>query len=182
MLRQTVSIVIAALLVACVPKSTYDKEVGFYNTERQLNAQLETEIQADQVKIQRMQDRLRVTVLDELLFPEGGWQVSTRGKAVLDKMAPTLQSVSAEHRIEVEGYTDNVPIGRHLKHRFASNWELSTARATEVVKYLQQKGIDPSRMTAAGHGEYEPVASNDTPEGRQQNRRTEIDLVPTYTQ
>lgn len=180
MLKPSFVFLFAALLVGCVAKSTYDKEVGFYNTERQLNAQLETEIQADQVKITRLEDRLRVSVLDELLFPEGGWQVGARGKGVLDKMVPALQSVSADHRIEVEGYTDNVPIGKHLKHRFASNWELSTARATEVVKYLQQKGIDPSRMTAAGQGEYSPVASNDTPEGRQQNRRTEIDLVPVY--
>ncbi len=178
MLRQTLAtLMLAGLLAGCVPKSTYNKEVGYYETERQLNAQLETEIQADQVKIKQLQDRLRVTVLDELLFPEGGWQVSERGKAVLDKMVPALRGAT-DHRIEVEGYTDNVPIGRHLKHRFPSNWELSTARATEVVKYLQRQGIDPARMTAAGRGEYDPVASNETPEGRQQNRRTEIDLVP----
>lgn len=180
MLKQVFAVLCAVMLAGCVPKSTYDKEVGFYNTERQLNAQLETEINADQVEIKQLQDRLRVTVLDELLFPEGGWQVGARGKAVLYKMVPALRDVAADHRIEVEGYTDNVSIGKHLKHRFASNWELSTARATEVVKYLQQRGVDPSRMTAAGHGEYEPVASNDTPEGRQQNRRTEIDLVPIY--
>lgn len=181
MLKQALSLLCAGMLAACVPKSTYDKEVGFYNTERQLNTQLETEINADQIKIKQLQDRLRVTVLDELLFPEGGWQVGARGKAVLDKMVPALQSAT-EHRIEVEGYTDNVPIGHHLKYRFPSNWELSTARAAQVAEYLQKKGIDPSRLTAAGHGEYEPVASNDTPEGRQQNRRTEIDLVPIYPQ
>lgn len=180
-MRTLATLLFAGLLTGCVSKTTYNKEVGYYETERQLNAQLETEIQADQVKIKRLEDRLRVTVLDELLFPEGGWQVSARGKAVLDKMVPALQSAT-DHRIEVEGYTDNVPIGHHLKYRFPSNWELSTARASQVAEYLQKKGIDPKRLTAAGHGEYQPVASNDTPEGRQENRRTEIDLLPISTQ
>ena len=83
---------------------------------------------------------------------------------------------------EVEGCTDSVPIGSHLRHRFPTNWELSTARAAEVVKYLQAKGIDPARLTAAGHGEYQPLESNATAEGRQNNRRTDIDLVPINRQ
>jgi len=99
----------------------------------------------------------------------------------LDKIVPALQTASAQ-RIEVEGYTDNVPIGGHLEHRFPTNWELSAARAVEVVRYLQKKGIDPSRLTAAGHGEYQPVGSNATPAGRQANRRTDIDLMPIYQQ
>jgi chemotaxis protein MotB len=180
MTKQIVPILVAALLLTgCVTRSTYNKEVGMYDTERQLNAQLETEIQADQVKIQRLQDRLKVTVEDEILFPEGGWQLNSRGKAVLDKMLPALQDLK-DHRIEVEGYTDNVPIGGHLRHKFPTNWELSAARAAEVAKYLQNKGIDPSLLTAAGHGEYQPVESNDTAQGRQANRRIEVDLVPNY--
>ena len=180
MFTRIIPVLLATLaLSGCVTQATYNKEVGMYDTERQLNAQLETEIQADQVKIQRLEDRLKVTVEDEILFPEGGWQLNSRGKAVLDKMVPALQDLK-NHRIEVEGYTDNVPIGSHLRHRFPSNWELSAARAAEVAKYLQKQGIDPSQLTAAGHGEYQPVASNDTPEGRQANRRIEVDLVPIY--
>lgn len=172
------TVLTAGLLSGCVMQSTYDRDVGY---ERQLNEQLRTEVQADEVKIQQLQDRLRVTMEDELLFPEGGYQISKEGKASIDKIVSTLQSAT-NHRIEVEGHTDNVPIGKHLAHRFSSNWELSAGRAAEVVKYLQSKGVDPSRMTAAGHGEYQPVASNATAEGKAQNRRIDIDLVPIYKQ
>jgi chemotaxis protein MotB len=167
-----------AVLSGCVSQRTYDRDMG---VERQLNQQLVTEVSADRVKITQLKDRLRVTLEDELLFPEGGWEIHADGKKVLDKLVSTLQSAT-NHRIEAEGHTDNVPIGSRLHHHFPSNWELSTARGAEVVKYLQQQGIDPSRLTAAGHGEYQPVAPNTTPEGRQANRRTDIDLVPIYQQ
>jgi chemotaxis protein MotB len=162
----------------CVTQSQYDRDMG---AERQLNQQLSAEVQADSVKITQLNDRLRVTMEDELLFPEGGWEIHSKGKSVLDKIVPALQQAT-NRRVEVEGYTDNVPIGAHLQHRFPTNWELSAARAAEVVKYLQKKGIDPSRLTAAGHGEYQPVASNATPVGKQQNRRTDIDLMPILKQ
>jgi len=168
----------AVALPGCVSQKTYDRDMG---AERQINQELMTEVQADTVKIIQLQDRLRVTMEDKLLFPEGGWEIHTNGKAVLDKIVPALQAAT-KNRIEVEGYTDNVPIGAHLQHRFPTNWELSAARAAEVVKYLQKKGIDPSRLTAAGHGEYQPVGSNATPAGRQANRRTDIDLMPILPQ
>ena len=180
MIRNITIPLLAALVVlpGCVSQKTYDRDMG---AERQINQQLSAEVQADTVKIIQLQDRLRVTMEDELLFPEGRWEIHSKGKAVLDKIVPALQAATTQ-RIEVEGYTDNVPIGGHLEHRFPSNWELSTARAAEVVRYLQKKGIDPSRLTAAGHGEYQPVGSNATPAGRQANRRTDIDLMPIYQQ
>jgi len=168
----------AVAISGCVTQKQYDRDMG---AERQINQQLSAEVQADRVKITRLNDRLRVTMEDELLFPEGGWEIHANGKSVLDKIVPALQQAT-DHRVEVEGYTDNVPIGGHLQHRFPSNWELSAARAAEVVKYLQKRGIDPSRLTAAGHGEYQPVATNATPVGRQQNRRTDIDLMPILNQ
>ncbi|MCX7109883.1 MAG: OmpA family protein [Candidatus Methylumidiphilus sp.] len=168
----------AVVLPGCVSQKTYNRDMG---AERQINQELMTEVQADTVKIIQLQDRLRVTLVDELLFSEGGWELHSNGKAVLDKIVPALQSATTQ-RIEVEGYTDNVPIGAHLQHRFPTNWELSAARAAEVVRYLQKKGIDPSRLTAAGHGEYQPVGSNATPAGRQANRRTDIDLMPINPQ
>ena len=80
----------------------------------------------------------------------------------------------------VEGHTDNVPIRNALKAKFPSNWELSTARATSVVRFLQdQGGIDPSKLSATGLSYFRPVAANDTPEGREQNRRIEIVLAPS---
>lgn len=172
------TVLTAGLLSGCVMQKTYDRDVGY---ERQLNEQLRQEVAADEVKIRQLEDRLQVTMEDELLFPEGGWQISKEGKAAIDKIVPTLQSAT-KYRIEIEGHTDNVPIGKHLAHRFSSNWELSAGRAAEVVKYLQSKGVDPSRMTAAGHGEYQPVASNATAEGKAENRRIDIDLVPIYKQ
>ncbi|MFZ4703075.1 MAG: OmpA/MotB family protein [Candidatus Methylumidiphilus sp.] len=168
----------AVVLPGCVSQKTYNRDMG---AERQINQELMTEVQADTVKIIQLQDRLRVTLVDELLFSEGGWELHSNGKAVLDKIVPALQAATTQ-RIEVEGYTDNVPIGAHLQHRFPTNWELSAARAAEVVRYLQKKGIDPSRLTAAGHGEYQPVGSNATPAGRQANRRTDIDLMPINPQ
>jgi len=172
------SLPLLLIFSGCVSQKTYDRDMG---VERQLNQQLSTEIAADRVKITQLQDRLKVTMEDQLLFPEGGYELHSDGKKVLDRLVQVLQNTPG-HRIEAEGNTDSLPIGVHLKHRFATNWELSTARATEVVKYLQSRGIDPKRLTAAGHGEYQPVAPNTTPEGRQANRRTDIDLVPIYNQ
>lgn len=162
----------------CVTQKTYDRDIGI---ERDLNQRLSAELSADRVKITQLQDRLKVTLEDELLFPEGGYELHANGKQVLDKLVPALQNANG-HRIEAEGNTDDLPIGGHLRHRFPTNWELSTARATEVVKYLQSKGIDPKRLTAAGHGEYLPVTPNTSPAARQANRRTDIDLVPIYQQ
>lgn len=170
---------LSALLTAgCVTQKTYDRDMGL---ERQLNQQLENEVNADEVKIIRLQDRLRVTVLDEILFASGSAALNKDGKAILDKLVPSLQSAT-DHRIEVEGYTDSVPIGKHLKKKYKTNWELSAARAASVVEYLQSQGIDPSRMTAAGHGQYQPVDSNASAVGKAENRRTDIDLVPISTQ
>src|SRR5262249_30589938 len=79
----------------------------------------------------------------------------------------------------VEGYTDNVPLGPRLRERFPTNWELSTARATNVVRYLQETAnLDPSHLIAAGFGQYHPISANDTDEGPAQNRRLHIVLVP----
>jgi chemotaxis protein MotB len=162
----------------CVMQKTYDRDMGY---ERQLNAQLESEVAADQVKITQLQDRLRVSMLDEVLYPSGSATLSGKGKATLDKLVPTLQSAT-DQRIEVEGYTDDVPIGKHLKKKYKTNWELSAARAASVVEYLQKKGVDPSRMTAAGHGQFQPVNPNATDVDKAENRRIDVDLVPVYTQ
>jgi len=94
------------------------------------------------------------------------------------KVGAALKAIQ-DKAIRVEGHTDNVPIATSLQDRFASNWELSTARATAVVRYLQDKaGIAPDHLIAAGYGEFRPIAPNTTPEGRTQNRRIEIVLVP----
>ncbi len=170
-IRKLAILLFSALLGSgCVMQKTYDRE-------HQLNEQLQAEVQSDQVQIQELKDRLRVTIEDSILFPSGQAGLSRSGRAILDKLVPTLQDAS-DHRIEIEGYTDDVPVGHHLRGKYKSNWELSAARAASVVEYLQKRGVDPARMTAAGHGQYQPTDDNATPEGRARNRRTDIDLVP----
>jgi chemotaxis protein MotB len=130
------------------------------------------------VQIKEMKDRLTVTMVDQILFSSGSAEVGKKGKAVLAKVVTILKDVKGK-RIEVDGYTDNVPIMNTLKSRFATNWELSTARATEVVRYLQDEGgIDPHLLSATGYAEYQPVVPNDTEEGKHKNRRIEIVLLP----
>lgn len=138
-----------------------------------LNAQLESEVKANQVQIQKLQDELKVTIANQILFPEGGWEIHKAGEETLNKMIPALKELKGQ-RIDVQGYTDDVPIGPELKARFPSNWELSTARATDVVRYLASNGVDQNMMSATGFGDTHPVASNGTAEGRAKNRRIEI--------
>jgi chemotaxis protein MotB len=147
-------------------------------TYRDLQKKLEKEIQEGQVQIKEMKNRLTVTMVDQILFPSGSAEVGKKGKAVIDKVVTILKDVK-DKRIEVDGHTDNVQIVSSLKKRFPTNWELSTARATEVVRYLQESGgMDPRLLSATGYSEYQPVASNDTEEGKHKNRRIEIVLLP----
>jgi len=170
---------------ACVSDSTYKQEVQKADTlsaqnanYEKLNTQLQAEVKSDQVQIQKLQDQLKITIVNEILFPEGGYEIDKKGEETLDKIVPTLKTLQNQ-KIEVQGYTDNVPIGPELKSRFPSNWELSTARATDVVRYLVKKGVNPNIISASGFGDTHPVASNDTPQGRAKNRRIEIVLRPS---
>jgi chemotaxis protein MotB len=147
-------------------------------TYQDLQKKLEKEIQEGQVQIKEMKDRLTMTMVDKILFPSGSTQIGKEGKQVLDKVISILKDIK-DKRIQIEGHTDNVQIVSDLKKRYPTNWELSTARATEVVRYLQEQGgINPDLLSATGYGEYQPVASNDTEEGRHKNRRIEIVLLP----
>jgi len=182
-MNKTVILLAVALVAGCVSESTYQQEVqqvgtlsAQNKTYQQLNQQLQTEVRADQVQITQLQDRLKVTMVDRLLFPEGGWQIHQQGEAALNKIVPTLVSLQNQ-RIVVEGFTDNVPIGPELRNRFPSNWELSTARATDVVRYLAAQGVNPNILSAQGFGDTQPVASNDTAQGRAKNRRVEIVIM-----
>jgi len=147
-------------------------------TYQDLTKKLEKEIQQGQIQITEMKNRLTMTMVDKIIFPSGSAEISKKGKEVLDKVVTILKEVK-DKRIQVEGHTDNVPIVSDLKKRFPTNWELSTARATEVARYLQETGgLDPKLLSATGYSEYQPVASNDTDEGKHKNRRIEIVLLP----
>lgn len=108
---------------------------------------------------------------DAVLFNTGEAQLQASGEEALDELVPTLQRTGA--RLSVEGHTDNRPI---TTERFPSNWELSAARASSVLRYLGEQGVDKRRMRAIGYGEIRPLGSNDNAEGRAANRRVEITL------
>jgi chemotaxis protein MotB len=147
-------------------------------TYQDLTKKLEREIKDGQVQITEMKNRLTMTMLDKILFPSGSSEISPDGKKVLDKVVSILKDIK-DKRIQIEGHTDNVKIVSSLKKRFPTNWELSTARATEVVRYLQESGgIEPTLLSATGYSEYQPVAANDTDDGKHKNRRIEIVLLP----
>ena len=128
--------------------------------------------------MQRIRDQLSVDMVDEVLFDSGEAALKPAGVEVLKKVGAVLKKAS-NRRIEVQGHTDNVPIRGALTKRFATNWELSAARAINVARYLQDDArVDPAMLSASGYSEYRPKASNDTEEGRRLNRRIEILLGP----
>jgi chemotaxis protein MotB len=119
---------------------------------------------------------LSVDLAEQIFFDSGRAALKAGGKDVLKKVGEALKAYENKI-IRVVGHTDNVPVAKSLQSTYPSNWELSVARATNVVRYLQEVGVPPERMVPSGRGEYDPVAPNDTPEGRQKNRRIEIMLI-----
>ena len=147
-------------------------------TRREIESSLKDQIAQKDVKLEEIEGKLRVTFVDKILFDSGSVMIKPKGQEVLLKLADSFRD-NKNQNIVVEGHTDEVQIGPALLERFPTNWELSTARATAVVRFLQEKGnIEPERLTASGFSFYRPVATNDTPEGRKENRRIEIILVP----
>jgi chemotaxis protein MotB len=129
---------------------------------------------AGQLKITTRNGRLVLQLPNDVLFDTGQTALKPAGKDALLQVARVLATIPGR-AFQVAGHTDNVPID---SARFPSNWELSTARAVEVVKLLVSQGIGPKTLSAAGYGEFDPVASNDAPDGRAKNRRIEITLQP----
>lgn len=120
-----------------------------------------------------------ISLADNMLFKTGSYEINSRAMETLSKIAKIIKDYK-DYDVLVEGNTDNVPISRP---NIRNNWDLSDLRASSVVQVLQNDfGIDPQRMTAAGRGEYNPIASNDTELGRQRNRRTEIIITPKLDQ
>jgi chemotaxis protein MotB len=171
--RLSLIVCATALAAGCVSKQTYNKEVSTANTYQALDSKLSGELSADQAQITQMQNQLKVTLVNEILFPEGGYKLSPKGEQTLAKIAPSLSNLPGQ-QIIVQGFTDNVPIGGELKRRFPTNLELSSARADDVVRYLVSQGVPQATISAQGFGDARPVASNDTPQGKAKNRRVEI--------
>ncbi|MBI5049662.1 MAG: OmpA family protein [Nitrospirae bacterium] len=146
-------------------------------TYTNLVTELNDEIKKGEIAVTQLRDKLSVSLVEKILFDSGSAEIKKDGKKVLDRVAEILKKIS-DKQIRIEGHTDNVPIGYRIAKKFSTNWELSTARATTVVRYLQEKNIDPKLLNPAGYAEYKPVESNDTEEGKARNRRIEIVLIP----
>ncbi len=154
--------------------ATAQEQSGFEHLKQELDAYAQAHGFGNQVQTVIARQGLVVRVLtDQLLFDSGQADLKTQGYPLLDEVG-SLLNVDRAHPIIVEGHTDNQPISTA---QFPSNWELSTARATTVVRYLIGRGVAGSRLGAAGYADLHPIASNATPRGRQLNRRVEILLM-----
>jgi chemotaxis protein MotB len=150
-------------------KGTYDE----------LTAKMKDEIAKGDISLSQDGGRLRVGLVDKILFDSGEAAISKRGESVLGRVGAVLAAID-DKQIQVSGHTDKTPISEKLASQFPTNWELSAARAINVVRFLAEKAeVPPERLVASGYGEYHPIASNKKGAGRARNRRIEILLTPS---
>jgi chemotaxis protein MotB len=152
-------------------KAELEKKSAAYE---QLAGALRGEIDAGRIELTELRGKTTVKMTDKILFSSGSATIGKEGRDALKTVAAALRDVQGK-TIRVEGHTDNIPTSGGA---FATNWDLSSARALAVVRFLQECGVDPTRLAAAGYGEFQPIASNETPDGRSLNRRIEIVLAP----
>ncbi|MBU2102953.1 MAG: OmpA family protein [Candidatus Omnitrophota bacterium] len=140
-----------------------------------LEERLSQEIQNEQVKLSMQEKGLVITFVAEVLFDSGKAELKKDSLPILEKVATILREEVPENNIGIEGHTDNQPI----KHsNWKSNWELSAHRALSVLHYLEDQGVASERLSAIGYGSQRSVASNDSKEGKQLNRRVEVVIIP----
>ena len=147
-------------------------------TYEDLEDKMKAEIAEGAIKLSQNEGRIQVDLVDKVLFDSGDASISARGQGVLKRLGGVLSKVE-DKSIQVSGHTDDSPPSQKLQATFPTNWELSVARAVNVVRFLQDSGGVPARrLVAAGYGEMRPVSGNATPQGRARNRRIEILLMP----
>jgi chemotaxis protein MotB len=145
--------------------------------QQMLTETVEKVVRSEGVTVTRLDERLRIMVPDTLLFSSGSAVISEEGKRIILAVARRLTQINGA--VEVQGHTDDRPIHGKLANLFPSNWELSTARATAVVRLMEEQGgIDSTRLLGAGLSMHRPIASNATEQGRAKNRRIEIVVTP----
>lgn len=196
-MKNILTIILAVLLAICVialvllysqnqemKKALVEKEtkVGPASqekaTQEALVAGLKEQVQKQEVTIKEIREGLSVTLVDKILFDSGKATLKPGGEKILGKIGETLKNIQ-DKRIRVVGHTDNVLIRQDFRYKFPTNWELSAGRAATVVRYFQEKtGLKPDDLEAVGRSFFQPLASNDTKEGRDQNRRVEIIIAP----
>jgi len=147
---------------------------------QQMKSELEGKLEEKEAQISRIENTLKIELVDKLLFKSGSAQISRRGARLIARVAPFLKR-ETDKEIRIVGHTDNLPVSSGLKDRYPSNWELSCARATAILRTLQWGyKIDPRRMSAVGVAQYRPVVIRDknTKKTRRSNRVVEIILSP----
>lgn len=145
-------------------------------TQAQMERELEALVAAGLIRIKLLRDGLHVVLAEEILFESGSAELRARGREVLANMVDEL--VEFPYQIGVLGYTDNIPVGSRLAQHYPSNWELAAARAASVVRLLEGAGVPGEQLVVVSFGPNRPFSSNETAEGRAQNRRIEIRLRP----
>jgi len=149
---------------------------GTYN---QLEEKMKDEISKGDIRLSQSGGKLRVDMVDKILFDSGEAVISKRGEGVLARVGAVLATMD-DKQIQVSGHTDSNPISDKLATQFPTNWELSVTRAVNVVRFLEEKAsVPPKNLTATGYGQYHPIASNKSAAGRARNRRIEILLTPS---
>ncbi len=141
---------------------------------RQVIDKFQSLVTSGKLKIRVVRGRMVVEMASSILFPSGKAKLHDEGEIALAELAGILRTIKGRD-FQVAGHTDNVPI---RTRQFPSNWELATARAVSVVKFLQESGVKPTHMSASGYAEFQPAANNNTMEGKAENRRIEIVLMP----
>ncbi|HEY5995722.1 MAG TPA: OmpA family protein [Candidatus Deferrimicrobiaceae bacterium] len=163
--------------IAALQRAQEEKIQKTSKTYEDLLQKMKGEIAQGQMTITELKGKLTVNMVDAILFDSGKAEVKPEGMEILKRVISILKDVK-DKSIRIEGHTDNVQIIGMLAKKYPTNWELSAARAINVARFLQEQGIDPGVLSGVAYGEYHPVAANDTPEGKQKNRRIEIILVP----
>lgn len=154
-----------------IPTSSPTSNMEFSDIEEELRKMLEDQSLKGNVKLELNERGLTVRFLDNVFFDSGKANLKPEAQKIIDDISEILQR--SKKNIIVEGHTDNVPISTYI---YPSNWELSTARAVNVVKYMIEFGkIDPIRLSAAGYADQHPISDNSIPDGRKDNRR--VDMV-----
>lgn len=155
-----------------------DELAKLQGTYHELEAKMKEEIAKGDVRLSQAGGRITVDLVDKILFDVGDASITSRGEEVLSRVGAVLVNV-ADRKIQVSGHTDDQPISDRLRGRYPTNWELASARASNVVRFLEDKARLPGRrLVAAAYGPWEPVSSNRTATGRARNRRIEIVLTP----
>ena len=148
------------------------------DTKKTIESSLKNEIVAKDIEVIETGSQVKMILVDKILFEAGSVDISEQGKALLQIIAKSIKD-SKSQNVVVEGHTDDQPLSGRLRKRFPSNWELSAARAAVVVRFLQHTGeLSPKTLSVKAYSFYRPLASNQSKDGRRQNRRIEIILIP----